>query len=93
MSFLFFYYCNSLKSKNDIASSDNPEPLFQNEEDDNLIFDESKTVSNTSTPKPDPEIREMIFDDFPEKSIPEVVSIDDYDSDGNKGCRVFKGGT
>ena len=68
-------------SKNVISiSSDNRQPLFQNENDDNLIFDESKTVSNTSTPNPDPEIGEqpeMIFDDFPEKSIPEVVSIDD----------------
>ena len=86
-------------SKNVISiSSDNPEPLFQNEDDDILIFDESKTVSNTDTPKPDPEIQEqpeMIFDDFPEKSIPEVVSINDNDSDdsyGNTGCRVFKGG-
>ena len=98
MSFLFFYYCNSLKSKNDIASRVNPEPLFQNVDDDNFIFNESKTVSSTSTPKPDPEIGEqpeMIFDDFPEKSIPEVVSIDENDSDdsyGNMGCRVFKEG-
>ena len=37
----------------------------------------------------------MIFDDFPDNSIPEVVSIDDNNSDdsyGNTGCRVFKGG-
>ena len=86
-------------SKNVISnSSDIPEPLFQNVDDDNFIFDESKTVSNTSTSKPDPEIREqpeMIFDDFPENSIPEVVSIDDNNSDdsyGNTGCQVFKGG-
>ena len=83
-------------SKNVISnSSDIPEPLFQNVDDDNFIFDESKTVSNTSTSKPDPEIREqpeMIFDDFPDNSIPEVVSIDDNYSDGNTGCRVFKGG-
>ena len=87
---------NRTVSKNVISnSSDIPEPLFQNVDDDNFIFDESKTVSNTSTSKPDPEIREqpeMIFDDFPDNSIPEVVSIDDNYSDGNTGCRVFKGG-
>ena len=93
--FLIFYYCNSLKSKDDVTSSDIPDSLFQNVDDENFIFDESKTVSNTSTSKPDPEIREqpeMIFDDFPDNSIPEVVSIDDNYSDGNTGCRVFKGG-
>ena len=90
---------NRTVSKNVISnSSDIPEPLFQNVDDDNFIFDKSKTVSNTSTSKPDPEIREqpeMIFDDFPDNSIPEVVSIDENDSDdsyGNTGCRVFKGG-
>ena len=90
---------NRTVTKNVISnSSDIPEPLFQNVDDDNFIFNESKIVSNTSTPKSDPEIGEqpeMMFDDFPENSVPEVVSIDENDSDdsyGNTGCRVFNGG-
>ena len=49
----------------------------------------NKSPCSNSTPEPDPEIKgpevqkqpEIFFDDLPEKYTPEVLSIDDNDSD------------
>ena len=56
---------------------------------DQLTIPLNKLPCSNSTPEPDPEIKgpdvqkqpEIFFDDLPEKYIPEVVSIDDNDSD------------